>query len=249
MISKYDDIRKLSNTGNQENLNGELVKSIRLRIPPLPEQKAIADCLSTWDEAINKTSQLIAQKEQSKKWLMQNLLTGKKRLKGFSEKWEIYKLGNFIKESRIPSIYNDVNNRITVKLNLKGIEKREVRGSEIEEATSYFIRKGGQFIYGKQNLHKGAFGIIPKELHNYESSQDIPTFDFIGNIDPNFFFLYMSQENIYKSLEKISTGTGLSVSFLIKKNKPPLPKFYKQQIKKYNYLKTNLPSLKSKRKG
>ena len=45
------------------------------------EQIAIAQLLSTWDNAITKTQALIAQKEQRKKWLMQNLLTGKMRLK------------------------------------------------------------------------------------------------------------------------------------------------------------------------
>lgn len=58
-------------------------------LPPLPEQKAIATVLSTWDEAIQKTEALIQQKELRKKWLMQQLLTGKKRLKGFD--------GNFVK--------------------------------------------------------------------------------------------------------------------------------------------------------
>jgi len=81
LINKYEDIRKLSNTGNQENLNGELVKSIKINLPPLPEQTAIAQLLSTWDNAITKTQALLAQKELRKKWLMQNLLTGKMRLK------------------------------------------------------------------------------------------------------------------------------------------------------------------------
>lgn len=85
LISKYDDIRKLSNTGNQENLNGELVKSIRLNIPPLPEQKAIAQVLSTADAAIHTTEKLIAQKELRKKWLMQQLLSEKGIVK--NEKW------------------------------------------------------------------------------------------------------------------------------------------------------------------
>src|SRR6185503_18477042 len=64
---------------------------------PLPEQKAIAQLLSTWDVAITKTQTLIAKKEERKKWLMQNLLTGKKRLKGFEDtKWKIQSLDKCI---------------------------------------------------------------------------------------------------------------------------------------------------------
>lgn len=54
----------------------------------IAEQTAIANLLSTWDRAIELNTQLIVQKELQKKWLMQQLLTGKKRLKGFSGKWE-----------------------------------------------------------------------------------------------------------------------------------------------------------------
>lgn len=185
-----------------------LFKKLKVRHPSYIEQKKIADCLLCLENSILLMKQLIQKKEKSKKWLMQQLLTGNKRLKGYDEDWKIISLGNFIKESRVPSKDNDVNKRITVKLNLKGIEKRDVRGSEAEEATYYFIRKAGQFIYGKQNLHKGAFGIIPQKLDGFESSQDIPAFDFYGNIEPAFLFYFLSQENIHKSLEKISTGTG-----------------------------------------
>lgn len=55
----------------------------------LKEQKAIADCLSTWDVAIDKQSQLIEKLTERKKSLMQQLLTGKKRLPGFVEKWSL----------------------------------------------------------------------------------------------------------------------------------------------------------------
>ena len=67
---------------------GRDLETIKFLLPPLPEQKAIAKLLSTWDTAINQNNQLIAQKELRKKWLMQNLLTGKKRLKGFDGKWK-----------------------------------------------------------------------------------------------------------------------------------------------------------------
>ncbi|WP_039985505.1 restriction endonuclease subunit S, partial [Brumicola pallidula] len=56
-------------------------------IPPLPEQRKIAKILSTWDKAISTTERLIDNSKQQKKALMQQLLTGKKRLSGFSELW------------------------------------------------------------------------------------------------------------------------------------------------------------------
>jgi type I restriction enzyme S subunit len=66
---------------NYPAINSSDVRKLKIPLPPLPEQTAIAQLLSTWDNAITKTQALIAQKEERKKWLMQNLLTGKMRLK------------------------------------------------------------------------------------------------------------------------------------------------------------------------
>lgn len=61
-------------------LNKANCESIPVLYPPLPEQKKIAQILSTWDKAITTTEQLLANSQQQKKALMQQLLTGKKRL-------------------------------------------------------------------------------------------------------------------------------------------------------------------------
>jgi len=69
-------------------------------LPPLPEQEKIAGILSTWDKAIELKERLIAEKRQQKKWLMQNLLTGQKRLPGFVDEWQKVRLGDLGKLAR-----------------------------------------------------------------------------------------------------------------------------------------------------
>lgn len=59
-------------------------------LPPLPEQGRIAQILSTWDKAITTTEKLLANSEQQKKALMQQLLTGKKRFLEFDDDWNEY---------------------------------------------------------------------------------------------------------------------------------------------------------------
>ena len=144
--------------------------------------------------------------QEFKKYLMQQIFTQKLR---FDKNcyYKNKKVKDYLIESRIEGSDN-INRRLTVKLNLKGISVRESKTTEIEGTTKQFIRKSGQFIYGKQNLHKGAFGIIPKELDGYLSSSDIPSFDFIGEINPKWFYYYFSRQYFYESLEKLSTGTG-----------------------------------------
>ncbi len=84
--------------GGQGNLSGEIVLNYKIPIPPLPEQQKIAEIISTWDKAIEKQSQLIEKLELRKKGLMQQLLTGKQRLPGFSDPWKVYKLGELFQE-------------------------------------------------------------------------------------------------------------------------------------------------------
>ncbi len=79
-------------------LTKDALTKILCPIPPVEEQRRIVDLLSIWDNSIRLNNQLIAQKELSKKWLMQNLLTGKKRLKGYNGEWKEYHLGEMFSE-------------------------------------------------------------------------------------------------------------------------------------------------------
>ncbi len=85
----------------QPQLTVGIIKGIKLPIPPLPEQKKIAQILFTWDKAITTTEQLLANSQQQKKALMQQLLTGKKRLLDkngvrFSGEWKRVELGDLL---------------------------------------------------------------------------------------------------------------------------------------------------------
>ena len=116
-------------------------------------------------------------------------------------------LGKLLTESKIESKTPDPDRRIRVKLNVKGVEKRPLIKS-IKGATKYFIRKKGQFIYGKQNLFKGAFGIVPEELDGFESTSDIPAFDVDNSCNPEWIYYCLKHNNFFESLVKYATGTG-----------------------------------------
>jgi type I restriction enzyme S subunit len=68
------------------------ISEVKFPLPPIPEQQKIAAILSTWDGAMDTLGQLIAKKEELKKGLMQQLLTGKKRFDGFDGEWEEVRL-------------------------------------------------------------------------------------------------------------------------------------------------------------
>lgn len=80
-------INRLNDAGAKAGLSLPTIRSIPVDLPSLPEQKKIAEILSTWDKAIETTEMLLANAEAQKKALMQQLLTGKRRLKGFEGEW------------------------------------------------------------------------------------------------------------------------------------------------------------------
>lgn len=74
------------------NIGQKDLAKIKIEIPPLPEQIKIAEILSTWDNAIQTTEKQLANSQQQKKALMQMLLSGEKRVGGFSGEWNTAKL-------------------------------------------------------------------------------------------------------------------------------------------------------------
>ena len=72
---------------NLASINATQLKKFPVILPPLSEQNAIIVVLSIWDKAISTTDILLANCRQQKKALMQQLLTGKRRLPGFTGEW------------------------------------------------------------------------------------------------------------------------------------------------------------------
>lgn len=83
---------------NITNLNQEILGRLTFPLPNLKEQQNILNVLSLWDTAIAKQTALIEQLTLRKRGLMQQLLTGKKRLKGFCGEWKEVRLGDVFDE-------------------------------------------------------------------------------------------------------------------------------------------------------
>ncbi|WP_158283640.1 restriction endonuclease subunit S [Haliea alexandrii] len=119
----------------------------------------------------------------------------------------IVKLNQVLSESKVEASTADTSTRIRVRLHAKGVEKRPEMNDKAG-ATKYYVRRAGQFVYGRQNLHKGAFGVIPPELDGYQSSSDIPSFDVDENCLPEWIDLFLKQGGYYLELSKLASGVG-----------------------------------------
>ncbi|MBD1813106.1 restriction endonuclease subunit S [Microcoleus vaginatus DQ-U2] len=83
--------------GTMSVLNATILRSVKISLPPLPEQKTIAQALSDADAAIAQLDRLITKKRNIKQGTMQQLLTGKRRLAGFSGEWKVKRQKEVVK--------------------------------------------------------------------------------------------------------------------------------------------------------
>ncbi|MDN3128688.1 restriction endonuclease subunit S [Enterococcus faecalis] len=149
----------------------------------------------------------------------------------FNYNWELCKVKDFLIESKIKGSNGKIAKKLTVKLWRKGIvAKEEVYEGSL--ATQYYVRKSGQFMYGKLDFLNQAFGIVPIELDGYESTVDSPSFDFKPLVDSVFFLEYVSLEKFYKYQGNIANGSRKAKRIHVKTffNMPlPTPSYKEQQ--------------------
>jgi len=162
----------LSKGSTFKEVSLESLRTLKVIIPPLPEQKKIAAILSTWDRAIEGTEKLLANSQQQKKALMQQLLTGKKRLPGFTGEWKTVTIGSLLKEVKRPAEWKDDNfyKLLSVKRRSEGVILREVlHGTKILTKKMNHA-KSGDFLISKMQVVHGASGLVPEHLDNHHIS-------------------------------------------------------------------------------
>ncbi len=97
-LSQLVEWKKYSEQTGVPSLTSKSINNIQIPVPPLPEQHRIVSILELWVTAIAKQTTLIEQLTLRKRGLMQQLLTGKKRLEGFSGEWKEVRLGEVFDE-------------------------------------------------------------------------------------------------------------------------------------------------------
>ncbi len=128
-------------SGSMKNISKKDFLSLKVNLPSLPEQKRIVAVLETWDKAIDLLEKKIELKEQLKKGFMQQLLTGKKRLPGFSEKWK-YKRLDEMAEMGSGGTPKSTVEEYYINGNIPWLKSGEVRKGRIWHFNNYVTEEG-----------------------------------------------------------------------------------------------------------
>ncbi|EAD1226093.1 restriction endonuclease subunit S [Listeria monocytogenes] len=194
------------------SLSKTTINAVSVFTPSCSEQKEIGTFFNKLDDTIALHQRKLDALKLMKKGFLQQMFPKrgenipKIRLDDFDDIWEQRILGEFLKESKIKGSNGSLAKKLTVKLWRKGVVPKEeiYTGSS---ATQYYIRKTGQFIYGKLDFLNQAFGIIPLELDGYESTLDSPAFDIEESINETFLLEYVSLVRFYKYQGNIANGS------------------------------------------
>ena len=177
---------------------------ISCALPPIEEQQKIAAILTTQDRVIELKEKCLAEKQRQKKYLMQQLLTGKKRLPGFSEEWKKVKIGSFIKEIDERSTVNNQYEILSVTKNGMVFQSSHFNKQiASENNVGYKVVRRGNLAFSTMNLWMGSLdtlricdtGIVSPAYKVFEFNQSLIVVNFAENYMKSAEMIWLYKAN------------------------------------------------------
>ena len=196
---------------NDMKVSAENALKGQIVFPDIKEQRTISEFFRNLDTLITLHQRKYEKLVNIKKSMLDKIFpkngasVPEIRFKGFTDPWEQRKVGDHLIPSKLPGHTGVDARKLTVKLWGKGVvEKTDSYGGS--EHTQYYVRHAGQFMYGKLDFLHAAFGIVPAELDNYESTLDSPAFD-LSEINGKFLVSRVCKEDFYLKYGTIANGS------------------------------------------
>ena len=220
--TKRDALDSLSTQNAQKNINLQVLKPFQLLVPPVNEQKKIAQILSTWDQAIATTERLLDLARQQRKALMQQLLTGIKRFPGFEGEWKSGVLGGV---ANIDSgfafksdNFSDGDNAVPVirmsdfKSGALDLSSPAKVMADVLLGLDRFALKSNDFVFGMSGSLSNYAWVKESNLPCY-LNQRVGRIVAKDNVDQMFVtYLYLSDRIQQSILDKAAGAAQLNIS-------------------------------------
>ena len=206
----YKYMKSVANYGvrsDRMNITDEDFFLLPIPIPESTEQQKIAEILATQDKVIELKEKLLKEKQRQKKYLMQQLLTGKKRLTGFSEEWGNTKLKDLLHERKTYSPKGMGYPHVT--LSTGGISPKTERYDRDhlvkDEEKAYKITHKGDICYNPANLK---FGVICENTFGDAIFSPIyVTFEVKEGVSREYLANYLMRSDFINAVRKYEEGT------------------------------------------
>jgi len=208
-------LNKVVGTGiGAGKLDFDELKALDILLPPLPEQKAIANLLSTWDKAIEKTERLIQAKESSLTGRIQKIM-GKQAIE--AKGWPVLNLNDLFTEIKRKVGEKDLT-PYSISAGIGFVSQREKWGKNISgsQHKNYTHLKAGEFAYNKGNSKRYQQGCIYllKEGEICVPNVFISFKPKAKNVIPEFFEHYFIADYHARELKRYITSGARSDGLL-----------------------------------
>lgn len=276
--SLYKFIDSLSQrSSGQTGIEMDELKDYPLPLPPVKEQKAIANVFDLWDYSIDQIETLIVAKQERRTWLMQQLLTGKRRLPGLENSRELREtpFGSLPSDwayPRIGEVAKEVSERngedsgrpVLSCTKHKGlVDSLSYFGKQIfsEDLSNYKVVRKSQFAYATNHIDEGSIGY----QNAYDEALISPiytVFQTDETIDDRFLLLVLKTET-YRHIFASNTSASVDRRGSLRWNDfakihIPRPSIEEQQAivrvidtadRELDLLRANLDALREQKKG
>ena len=204
-----DRVREVAVGQTMASLNTQILRGLKVVVPPLQEQRAIATALSDVDALITALDKLIAKKRAIKTAAMQQLLTGKTRLPGFSSEWETKQLGevaNLHRESINPELHPET---IFVHYSLTAFDEGKQPSMEVGKAigSNKFVVPDNAILVSKLNPRIPRVWMPAVVESNAIASTEFLVLTPKEGLSREFLYVLCSSENFGEGMELHATGT------------------------------------------
>ncbi len=209
--SKHRLMRLVDHAGHGTGrLSTDLLSIEPVLVPPLPEQRRIAEILGSWDRTIEMKQNLVAAKITRLRSLRHQILTGNKRFPEFKGKWKAVRLDDLLVETERYVTWedNDIYNLVSVRRRSGGLFQRgSLRGKEIKTKVMKTIHEGDFLIARMQAVH-GATAVVQSTHHGMHVSDSYNTLRARNqeNLDINFLGWLSTMPQFYRLVLMSSHG-------------------------------------------
>jgi type I restriction enzyme S subunit len=166
-------------------------------VPPVREQKRLVAIIQQWTEATNILAKLIAAKLRFKQGLMQQLLTGQRRFKGFDGEMKLVRMGDIAQEV---SERNTCGDEVTVLSCTKHdglVDSLTYFGKRVfsEDTSPYKVVRRNEFAYATNHIEEGSIGLL---IHSDIGlvSPMYTVFRTNGQVVPQYLFRVLKTETL-----------------------------------------------------
>ncbi|OPY55824.1 MAG: Type I restriction modification DNA specificity domain protein [Pelotomaculum sp. PtaU1.Bin035] len=180
----------------------------------IKEQQRIVQILSAWDKAIGLKEQLINEKKRQKKWLMQNLLTGVRRLPGFTGEWQKVRLGDVCTVND-----NLLSENTQSDLKFWYVDLSSINGGRITEPAKAVkfdelplrarrLFKKGDILMSTLRPYLLGFAYIDKEYDYYVCSTGFAVVRAKEGVCSKFVYYALFSEGVVRQMNQCLMGTN-----------------------------------------